>query len=205
MNRRHLVWLLLLASGLAYWWSGRPASDVSEEAIDWHGEPIQGTTSRSPFVLETTHGSLTLTPRASYDVAAVVASTERYRFDTMAFLSPLDLALLWGELPEAAWRERIDYSQGFRAFTWRTEERDVDAGYVIAHAANTHIIPANRNLERALLAVDAGDAVRLQGLLVDVSGNGLAWRTSLVRTDHGDHGCEVLWVESLEVDGRRYR
>lgn len=205
MTRRALIWIVLLASVLAYWWLGRPVGEPAGDPIDWRRDPVQEATERESFLLETTHGTMTITPRARYEVSAVVASTERYRFDTMAFLSPLDLALLWGELPESAWREKLDYGQGFRAFTWRTEDRSIDADYVIRHAANTHLIPANRNLERALLAVDAGDAVRLQGLLVDVSGSGLTWRTSLVRTDHGDHGCEILWVEALEVGGRRYR
>lgn len=205
MNRRHLVWSLLVAAGLAYWWAGRPRAEAAAEPVDWRRDPIQAATERTPFTLETRRGALTLTPRASYDVAAVVASTQRYRFDGMAFLSPLDLALLWGELPTPEYRAKVDYAQDFRAFTWRSDEPELDRGYVIRHAANTHLIPANRNIERALLAIDAGDEVRLTGLLVDVAGPDLAWRTSTVRTDHGDRGCEILWVETVETGGRRYR
>jgi len=205
VNRRHLVWSLLAVAALAYWWAGRPRAEASAEPVDWRRDPIQTATERTPFSLETARGTITITPRAGYDIAAVVASTRRYRFDGMAFLSPLDLALLWGELPTPDFADKLNYSQDWRAFTWRTAERELDHGYVIRHAANTHLIPANRNLERALLAIDAGDEVRLQGLLVDVAGPDLAWHTSTVRTDHGDHGCEILWVEAVESGGRRYR
>ncbi len=119
-------------------------------------------------------------------------------------MSPVDFALTWGELPTARYRDALDYSQSWRFFFWRTEDLSIDADYVIAHAANTHLIPANGNVEKALFAVDRGDDVRLTGLLVDVVGPGLRWPTSTVRTDHGDGGCEILWVEAVEVDGRRY-
>ena len=159
---------------------------------------------REPFELETGRGALTLRPRAAYDVAARVEGVERYRFDDMAFVSPVDFALTWGELPTPRYRDALDYSQSWRFFFWRTEDLSIDPDYVIAHAANTHLIPANGNVEKALFAVDRGDEVRLTGLLVDVIGPGLRWPTSTARTDHGDGGCEILWVEALEVGGRRY-
>ena len=65
---------------------------------------------------------------------------------------------------------------------------------------------AAANVRRALGIIDAGDEVRLNGLLVDVaSDRGLTWQTSLVRTDHGDRGCEIVWVESVQIGSRVYR
>jgi len=206
VNRgRIAAWTLLVGLGLALWLSGRPRGTASDAAIDWRREPVQTPTTRAPFELETRRGVLTLTPRAAYDVAARVEGVERYRFDDLAFLSPVDFALTWGELPEPRYRDVIDYSQSWRFYFWRTEDLSIDADYVIAHSANTHMIPANANVEKALLAVDRGDAVRLTGLLVDVGGSGLRWPTSTARTDHGDGGCEILFVESVEVGGRRYQ
>ncbi len=147
----------------------------------------------------------TLTPLASYDVAARVEGSEAYAFDASSFVSPLDLVLTWGELPTPAYRDRLEYSQQWRFFYWRSEDRSLDANYVIRHSANTHMIPANRNVERALEKIDAGDDVRLRGLLVDVrAGGGFRWTSSLVRTDHGDRGCELLYVESVQLGSRLY-
>lgn len=204
-GRRILVWALLAAAAAAVWLAGRPRGGVPAGGeIDWSREPVQTPTDREPFELETSRGALTIVPRASYDVAARVEGAERYRFDDLAFLSPLDLLLTWGELPTSRYRDALEYSQSWRFYFWRTADLGLDADYVISHSANTHLIPADEGIERALLTIDAGDDVRLTGLLVDVRGESFRWSTSTVRTDHGDGGCEILWVEAVEAGGRRW-
>jgi hypothetical protein len=195
----------LLAGAVLYLLAGRPRAVAAAEPVDWHREPVQTAAERAAFTLATRQGEVTLRPRARYDVAAVVASKEPYWLDATAFLSPFDLALAWGEVPAPPLRDRLRIGQSWRFFFWRTDDPAVDIGYVIRHTANTHVIPASRNVRRALAAVGRGDAVRLQGWLVDVaSERGLTWRTSLTRDDHGDRGCEILWVESLQVGDRYY-
>jgi hypothetical protein len=207
LNRTRLVYLFLAVVALAVGWKGRPRGEPLGDAaeLDWSLDPVQRESSRAPFEIPTRKGPATLTPRAEYEIVAVVEGSERYFFDASAFVSPVDLLLTWGELPTPAWRDRLDYSQSWRFFFWRSEDRTLDASYVIAHSANTHVIPANPNVRRALLALDRGDAVRLRGLLVDVRAPGFLWPTSIVRTDHGDQGCEILYVESVERAGRIYR
>jgi hypothetical protein len=207
VTRKRLVWLLLALAGLAAWRHGRPRGEPlpPEIAIDWRRDPVQRDTDRAPFGIASRKGEVTLTPRAAYELSAVVASTERYWFDPPAIVSPLDVALAWGEIPTPAWQEKLSISQSWRFVFWRSDDPSLDAGYVIRHTANTHTIPANRNVKRALLALDRGDEVRLAGLLVDVAAPGFTWPTSLVRTDHGDEGCEILYVESVARGGRIYR
>ena len=208
MTRKRLVWFLLVAAALAAWWHGRPRGvAVSGEiaAIDWRGDPVQRETDRPPFEIDSRKGAVTLRPRAGYEVSAVVESTERYWFDPPALVSPLDVALAWGEIPTPAYRDRLSISQSWRFVFWRSDDPAIDTGYVITHTANTHTIPANPNVRRALLGLGRGEEVRLSGLLVDVDAPGFTWETSLVRTDHGDKGCEILYVESVVEGGRIYR
>ncbi len=204
IGRRVSAWALVGAALAFGWWADRPQGAAASEAVDWRREPSQHPTDREPFTLETSHGRVRVVPRASYDIAARVEGAERYRFDATAFLSPLDLALTWGELPEPRWRDALDYSQSSRFYFWRTPDAGLDHRYVITHSANMHLIPATANLRRALLAIGPGDDIRLTGLLVDIAARDLSWRTSTVRTDHGDRGCEILWVESVQVAGRLY-
>ena len=208
MTRERLVWLLLAAVAVAVWLHGRPRGaplPPAESAIDWRADPLQRETDRKPFEIASRKGPVTIAPRAAYEISAVVESAERYWLDPPALVSPLDLALAWGEVPTKAYRDRISISQSWRFVFWRTDDPALDTGYLIAHAANTHTIPANLNVRRALLALDRGDEVRLAGLLVDVDAPGFTWPTSLVRTDHGDQGCEILYVESVVEGGRIYR
>lgn len=204
MKVKLAVWALLAVVAILYWRAGRPQAVADREPIDWSREPIQTPTDVAPFAIETRHGAVRLRPRAAYDVAAVVESRERYWADDTAFLSPLDLALAWGEVPTAAYRSKLEMGQSWRMFWWRPKDPAVDLDYVIRHTANTHVLPADANLRRALLAIERGDAIRLRGLLVDVETESWSWTTSLSRSDHGDIGCEVLWVRSVQDGDRLY-
>jgi len=203
---RWLVRLLLAFVAVAVVAAGRPSGEAAAAPPDWSREPLQSPTDRAPFDLVTRGGRVTVTPRAAYDVAAVVQSVEPYWLDATAFLSPFDFALAWGEVPGPAFAGKLDIDQSWRFFFWRTEDPEVDVAYVIRHTANTHLIPGSINVRRALATVGSGDEVRLIGTLVDVrSDRGLTWNTSLVRTDHGDRGCELLWVESIQIGDRLFR
>jgi hypothetical protein len=204
--RRAAAWSLLAAALLLYWAGGRASAAGPAAAVDAAGEPLQEPTGRAPFALAASRGRVAARPRFAYDVSARVLAAERYRFDDLAFLSPLDLALAWGELADPALARRLEVSQSWRFYFWRAPaDFGLAPARVVAQSANTHIVPATANLRRALLAVDAGDVVRLRGLLVDLAGERFRWSTSTVRGDHGDTGCEILWVEELERDGRSYR
>lgn len=201
-------WAILLLLALVGWWvMSRPRSDPAERLVDWSGEPVQTATDRRPFEIHTRKGRVRLAPRAEFEVSAVVASAERYRFDDGAFLSPVDFALLWGELPEEPYRSRVSYSQMTRFFYWRTDSSELDLSYIAGHAANMHLIPGGGpNLEKALFSVGRGDRVRLRGLLVDAEPErGGLWKTSTTRVDTGPGACELVWVEELQVGDRLYR
>lgn len=93
--KKLLVFALL---ALAAWFYGH------EPQASWRGmpaaqEPLQTSTDLPrPFH----HGELTITPLAGYSIKAVVLSRQRYRYDALAELAPLDLALGWGPMSMAA-------------------------------------------------------------------------------------------------------
>lgn len=204
--RRSAGWILGAAVLLVWWTCTRPAGIAAEGPIDWAAEPLQGEAGREAFTLDTRKGAVTLHPRAAYDAAAVVEGAERYRFDRTAFLSPVDLVLTWGELPRAPYQGEISYAQMARFYHWHTSSPELDLDYIAEHSANTHLIPANDNVRRAVLTVDRGDEVRIRGLLVDVvAENGLTWSTSRSRGDTGQGACELVYVEEIQVGDRVYR
>ena len=104
-------------------------------------------------------------------------------------------------------------------FSWRQSGRrgvvagNIDgtgltSGYVISHVSNNHLIPATGGIRRAIATVKPGDAVRIEGRLVDVSmvtGNGiLSFFTSKTRTDQDDGACEIIYVEHIRINNRSY-
>jgi hypothetical protein len=147
-------------------------------------------------------GKWTLTPRARYDITARVLLRERYRFDDMSDLSPLDLSLGWGEMSGNAMLDELDLSESKRELheTVRAEYEGMDYGYVLRHSSNNHVIPLDAGIESQLLALHAGQVIELQGDLVDAhSDDGWHANTSLTRDDEGEGACEVMLVRAVQA------
>ncbi len=147
------------------------------------------------------HGRWTLTPRADYDITARVLGREGYRFDRLADLVPEDLALGWGPMSDNRVLAAFDISQSARFYTWRPHAAlPIPRDAVISHSANTHVIPADERIEKQLARLRVGQVVHLTGTLVDATRDDGAWiRTSMTRTDSGAGACEVMLVESVEL------
>ena len=160
-------------------------------------EPLQ---SEVPPVPTVVHGRWTLTPRAHYDITARVLGNERYKLDALASLVPEDLALGWGPMSDNRTLSQVEVSQSARFFTLHLHENaGISPDTMITHSANTHVIPADRSIQKQLAGLRVGEVVRLTGTLVDATRDDGAWiRTSLTRTDTGAGACEVLLVESVE-------
>lgn len=143
----------------------------------------------------------TATPRARLQATVRVLSREDYRRDALAAAVPVDLAVGWGPMSDTAVIEALEISQGARFYTWRYErEPPVPTQVIMTHSSNWHVVPASREVERALDRVRTGDLVELEGLLVDLKrDDGGFARTSLRRDDTGAGACEIIWVERLAI------
>jgi len=138
-------------------------------------------------------GEFEIAPRAEFDIEARVLGVESYRFDDGAKLSPLDFAVGWGPMSDTSVLEHFRISQGGRFFAIYPDEQAIDLRTALLNSANMHLIPSNSSIRKTLENVRAGNIVRLQGYLVDVSGpNGYSWYTSLTREDTGAGACEVF-------------
>ncbi len=168
--------------------SGALAPEVPRQGPPRHAQPIQ----RDRFAI---------TPVRSFDVRGRVLGRERYRFDTEAALSPLDLVLGWGPMSDPAITRAVRISQSNRWYHWRVNDSPIPLRQIALHSANMHLIPANKDIERQLQAVRRDDIVRIQGHLVNVRrDDGWQWKSSLTRADTGAGACELIWVETLQIN-----
>lgn len=198
MNRQRLLLALLLAiagwQGLQ-WWQLRPVRQP--QGVLAAGEPEQAASDAEPIQF----GQYTLKPRASYRIRARVLSRKDYRLGREADLSPFDFALGWGLMSDNFILDALDISQSGRFF-WMHWDAAAPApeNELMRHAANVHLIPANKVIRRQLAKIRPGQVVELQGLLVDAASNdGWNWNTSLTREDTGAGACELFWVQHAEV------
>ncbi len=190
---------------------GPSPSGRAVEPLDVTRDPVQEeAVGILPFRVEKAGWSVTITPRATYTVRGVVLSVERYRFDRNALLSPCDVALAWGPLAEGNLYRKIRWDQSGRWYWWAySNDFPYDNAFIARYSANTHVIPATRNVGKAAASLKRNRPAELHGYLVDVDaardGQSFWWHSSLTRQDTGDGSCEVLFLLRVVAQGKVYR
>ena len=160
--------------------------------------PEQTATSDSPFEFR----GYQVRPLAAFALRARVLSREDYYAGREADLSPIDLALGWQRMAEPAVYERLNITQGGRwyRYSW-SNEPPIPPQEIIQSSANMHMIAATPQVERALKKARKGGFIRITGKLVEVThASGWRWTSSLTRSDSGANSCELVFVESAEVE-----
>jgi hypothetical protein len=186
--------LTYIAWGAWHWYVNRPLH--TPEGMLAEGEPQQTNVTDGEKVQM---GRWTLTVRATYRVTARVLAREPYHFDSLSDLIPEDLALGWGPMSDSRVLKTLEISQGNRFYYWRpTAATTIARDSIIAHSANTHVIPQNSTIAHQLERLRPGEVVTLSGELVDGTRNDGRWiKTSLVRNDTGPGACEVMLVTEV--------
>ena len=168
---------------------------VSQPLAD---SPVQEATSQAAFEFR----GYQVKPLATFAVRARVLSREDYYVGKEAELSPLDLALGWKRMADPAVYEALNITQGGRwyRYTWR-DQPPIPLQEIIESSANMHMIAATPVVERALKKARAGAYIRITGRLVEVTHpSGWRWTSSLTRSDSGANSCELVFVESVQVE-----
>jgi hypothetical protein len=189
--------LTYIAWGAWHWYVNRPLHTLDGMLAE--GEPQQINVTDGEKVQM---GRWTLTVRANYRVTARVLAREPYHFDSLSDLIPEDLALGWGPMSDSRVLKTLEISQGNRFYYWRPSAATTIArDSIIAHSANTHVIPQNSSIARRLERLRPGEVVTLSGELVDGTRNDGRWiKTSLVRNDTGAGACEVMLVTEVATE-----
>jgi|GEM_PF-2744728 len=147
---------------------------------------------------------------ATFEAQVLVLSRKDYDLflkDALSEYAPIDLAVAWGEAARLDVRKKVRVWQRDRYSFWHADReawQDDRVSRFGTQSANWHVIPADKNIARAIFRVDEGDVVALRGFLVDIVplGGGRGWKTSRTRTDKGGGACEIFLVtEARQVAG----
>lgn len=199
MNWRKVFVISLLAVGS---WQGWQLWHLREvHAADGRIAPAVPLQSPLDNAAPIAMGRWTLTPRAQYVIEARVLGRERYSFDALSDLIPMDLALGWAVMSDNRILNEFEITQSARFYSWRPRtSMPIQQHDVVEHSANTHVIPADRVVAAALKRLRVGQVVTLSGQLVDAQrDDGTYIRTSLSRSDSGAGACEVLLVTGIKL------
>lgn len=196
LNASRLRWLLaLLLAGAGLWQFSGDRQTEWRPGVLAAEPPTQ--VALAPQTLAAP-GGFRLTTRADFTARVRILGIERYHFDALAAVAPLDVAVGWGAMSDTAVLDRLRISQGGRYYFWHTAQLPVPADEITSHSANWHLVPADRAQRRLLARLHVGDVVTLRGRLVDVTGPEGVARTSLTREDSGAGACEILYVEGVQ-------
>lgn len=167
---------------------------------DFLEDPVQSMLDQTEsLVYQGQEGSITIEKLAAYQIRAAVKSRQDYASDYPSQVSPLDLALAWGDLNKPVIDDHIQYSQSGRWYYFQYDaDTPVDTAYIYQHSANIHLIPKNQRIERQLKRIRKNDLILLTGYLVRVQFVNGPWTSSLSRQDTGDGSCEILFVTNVK-------
>jgi hypothetical protein len=202
VRSRVLPLLLLVAASCRDW---REHVDPSRAAR----EPEQVLLADEPVIeFEAKHYRVRLQPRATYKITGYAAETSRRLLDRWDFVMPLDVALVWGPVadPRLLTHLKFHLSERYVSYWYDAATPPAAVAMLPSHIANNHLIPADDEVARDLDRLRIGDLVSLRGKLVDVEvrdpqgGQVFRSRTSLTRDDVGSGACEIMWVESVDVE-----
>ncbi|GAA5525408.1 hypothetical protein Maes01_01977 [Microbulbifer aestuariivivens] len=146
-------------------------------------------------------GEYNITEIAVFDIKAKVLSKKNYRLDREADLSPVDLALGWGNMSDESVLEKIKISQTGRFYRWKVDSLPIPRREIEIHSANMHLIPANESVKSKIDKVRKGDIIEISGSLVNVksSNDNWYWKSSKTRNDTGAGACELIFVKKLDI------
>ncbi|MFW1676222.1 hypothetical protein ACFVYJ_00370 [Pontibacter sp. JAM-7] len=192
-----ILLLFIALIGAVLWFNKEPPASMGHSGVLVPSTPLQAPPDDTNLV---TMDDYLLLPLAEFSMQGRVLGRENYRFGREAELSPMDLALGWGEMSDSAVLARIDISQSNRFYYWRTERFPIPRKQIETQSANMHLIPATDYIAGKMDEVRPGDLVQFSGQLVEARAeDGWRWRSSLTRQDTGNGACELVLVRDLFI------
>lgn len=192
--------LAIIVAFFAYWYFHRPITYPVGVLIN--DEPVQSMLSENEPDIG--YGEFHLKPLARFSINARVLHRKIYRFDRVANLVPVDLAVGWGPMSDQSVLDRLKITQSMRFYWYEYRSPPIPQGEIISHSTNVHVIPATATVDSFCRSLRQGALIHLEGELVEATGPeiGSVWRSSLTRTDTGNGACELMLVEDCWMLGQ---
>lgn len=178
-------------------------------ALDQLQAPLQTETERVPFSIEANALRYTINPQFDYLLDGVVVSFSNADGFTNIwhhkrwkdFVNVRDLCVIWGENVESGVYRDMKFSSDSWTCWAYWPDQQTGATFKMNALSNNHLVTNNDAIKAKLLQAEAGDHIRLKGVLasyVNHSG-GYTRGTSTTRDDTGQGACETIYVDHFEI------
>jgi hypothetical protein len=178
-------------------------------------EPLQNQENiPPPFKVIKNKLTYVVTPLFNYELHGLVVS--QHRSDSLLdlshrrwqdFLNIKDLCVVWGKnISSGVYRKMKFWNRDFTCMC-SFPDQETASLFSGSHLSNNHILCADKELSRRILAARPGDQIYFKGYLVSYSqpANQFLRGTSTVRDDVGNGACETVYVTDFSILQRANR
>lgn len=173
-----------------------------------HKSPVQNEVSEAPFDVHKKDMTYHVKPLYEYELHGLVVSefqanswNDIYHFRRWKdFLNVKDLCVIWGDNVRNDAYQRMQFDSTTWTCSYYWPDQETGRRFNKESLSNNHLLAADPDLTRRLMAVQTGDQIYLRGYLAEYSHDGGFRRgTSTTREDTGNGACETIFLEALEV------
>ena len=166
-------------------------------------------------------------PIAEYSISARIKEKNRfiYRQWEIDNIAVADYGLAWGDMAQDFYYKKFytkfEQTKNGRNLVSNFKEKYFDSlfyklDYMLTHVSHTYVIPANKNIKKALIAAREGQSIKLDGYLIDIfSRNYRRFAMSSISLSdinetsrgHGKDGSanEVMYVTKVQIGDKVFK
>ena len=195
------LFLTALVVSVAAWLFKGDLEDPSGIVPELLQEPVQVKVSRPDFTFDYKGRRCLVRPVADYEIWGLVVSHNNIEsfadlYHDSTSVDTKDLCVIWGRNLETDDYQRVSFRSGSFTCYYRYPS---GVRFSLRAGSNNHLVTDSDAIRDVIDEVRVGDQIRLEGMLVNYQMDDWRdfWReSSLVRNDSG---CEVVFVERLEI------
>ena len=207
-----IILVIFAVLGYGYIYLNKPTvSSTDLSAIVTNSRPLQSSLVHGlPINVVIGDLDVSLEPVARYKISAMLLEKKRYVDGWAGKLVPYDIVLGWRDASVLENVENLPITQSVRHYQFTVSPAtNMTSNYIDNHTSNNHIIPATKNVLKAIKSIKIYDKITLDGYLVDITGifksEKINWLTSKTRNDTGVKASEIIYVKSVKIGENIYK
>lgn len=141
-----------------------------------------------------------ITPKFEISGTVRVIARNRYWFEDMSHISPIDLLLSWNRMSDEDLLKRMLVKIDDRSYHVQMTKPPYQRGNIHEHLMMAHTIPASENIQDKLSSVRRGQLVSFTGYIVDIENRlGTEWISAVRDELPANRSSQWIWVEGLSL------
>jgi hypothetical protein len=142
-----------------------------------------------------------ITPKFEIQATVRVIAKNRYWFEDMSHISPVDLLLSWNRMSDEDLLTRMLVKINDRSYSVQMTKPPYQRGNIHQHLMMAHTIPATEHIQSKLNSIRRGQLVSFSGYIVDIQNRiGTEWISPVRDELPANRTSQWLWIEDFTLE-----